>query len=695
MEPIRKEATGLDSERVRHRQAIATRFCGVAALSAVIVGTTVLFGWATGLETVKRILPGQVAMNPMTAVLFVLAGLSLWWQRPGANPGKRPVARLLAAIVILVAALKLAMLLAGRNASLDSLLFADKLADSITLLPNRMAPNTAANFLATGLALWMLDRTSARGWRPAEPFAAMVAIVSLLALLGYLYRVGPMYGVYHYIPMAVHTAASFMLLAAGLFCARPAQGWMGVATGLGPGGAMARLMLPGMLALLVVIGWLRVEAERRGLVEFQLAAALYTSTFILMSAVLIVVGAISMDRAGAAHRRAVKQREQAFAELQRSEARIHSIIETARDAFVSIDARGLVTEWNTAAEDLFGWSRGESLGRDPIDLIVPEQDRHARRDALQRRAWAREASAPNRRIEITALRRDGTEFPIELSIWPQASDDSPGFNAFIRDITESRHAEAEIRGLNADLVAKAIQLEQSNRELESFSYSISHDLRAPLRHINGYALILLEDAAPQLDAGARRYLDEIGAAARRMGALIDDLLAFSRLGRKPVDRVAVDMRQLLVEALQELVGAPDPRITVGPLPAVEGDPALLRQVWVNLLSNALKYSAPRGDAARIAVSGEREGDLMRYRVADNGVGFDMRYADKLFGVFRRLHSQEEFEGTGVGLAIVQRIVSRHGGSVSAIAEPDRGATFTFELPAEPVVDTLQVAEDVA
>jgi light-regulated signal transduction histidine kinase (bacteriophytochrome) len=255
--------------------------------------------------------------------------------------------------------------------------------------------------------------------------------------------------------------------------------------------------------------------------------------------------------------------------------------------------------------------------------------------------------------------------------------------ASARDVTQSHAAVAQIQQLNGELIERQAALEQANRELESFSYSVSHDLRAPLRHIDGYARILREDLGTGLDPESRRCLDTIVDSSRRMGMLIDDLLAFSRLGRKPLASRAVDMQELVRGALADVQGqrgAAPALVQVGPLPPADGDPALLRQVWSNLLANAIKYSAPRGEQARVQVSGERRGDLLHYSVSDNGVGFDMRYADKLFGVFQRLHSQEEFEGTGVGLAIVQRIVARHGGAVAAQAEPGRGATFRFELP---------------
>jgi signal transduction histidine kinase len=192
---------------------------------------------------------------------------------------------------------------------------------------------------------------------------------------------------------------------------------------------------------------------------------------------------------------------------------------------------------------------------------------------------------------------------------------------------------------------------------------------------------MLQEDAAQLEPELRRYLDAISTSARTMGMLIDDLLAFSRLGRKPVERVPVDMAAIARSALRELGGdASADRVVLGELPGAHADPVLLKQVWVNLFSNALKYSAPRGTSAQVELSGERDGAVTRYRIRDNGVGFDMRYADKLFGVFQRLHSQDEFEGTGVGLAIVQRIVARHGGRIWAEAEPGRGATFTIELP---------------
>ncbi len=228
---------------------------------------------------------------------------------------------------------------------------------------------------------------------------------------------------------------------------------------------------------------------------------------------------------------------------------------------------------------------------------------------------------------------------------------------------------------------RTTELEAANKELESFSYSVSHDLRSPLRAVDGFSRILLEDYAAALDAEGRRLLGVIRDSSRKMGQLIDDLLEYSRLGRKPLASAEIDMKRLVEEVLGELPasGGSPPRLDVGVLPPARGDATLLKQVWANLLANAVKFSAKR-EPPVIEVSGRESGAQCVYCVKDNGAGFDMRYREKLFNVFQRLHREDEFEGTGVGLAIVQRVIARHGGRVWAEGAVDAGAAFYFSLP---------------
>ena len=252
---------------------------------------------------------------------------------------------------------------------------------------------------------------------------------------------------------------------------------------------------------------------------------------------------------------------------------------------------------------------------------------------------------------------------------------------------ELKHAEDDIRKLNDELEHKVIertaQLESVNKELGSFSYSVSHDLRAPIRAINGYAKILEEDYSEKFDSDGTKVLHAIMHNSKKMGQLIDDLLAFSKLGRKEVTLSEINMTALVKLVKEELLfedGENIPEINVNVLPPAKGDQSLIKQVWINLISNAIKYSKYK-PKTYIEIGAYEKDNLVVYYIKDNGAGFDMQYYDKLFGVFQRLHSQEEFEGTGIGLAIVQKIVNRHNGTVWAESKLNEGACFYFSLPA--------------
>ncbi len=251
-------------------------------------------------------------------------------------------------------------------------------------------------------------------------------------------------------------------------------------------------------------------------------------------------------------------------------------------------------------------------------------------------------------------------------------------------LEEQKRSTQRIRDLNTELERQAQELRAAKGELEGVSYSVSHDLRAPLRAIDGFSQLLMDDKSQAISAETRHHLQRIRANVSQMALLIDDLLEFARCGRQALDFSRLDMEQLARSAAEEARSASlhevrKPEIEIGSLPLARGDEALIRQVWINLIDNAVKYTSKVEDP-RISVTGREEGDRLIYEIRDNGVGFDSAFSSNLFGVFRRLHGAREYPGSGVGLAIVQRIVTRHGGEVWAHAEPNKGATFSFSLP---------------
>lgn len=386
--------------------------------------------------------------------------------------------------------------------------------------------------------------------------------------------------------------------------------------------------------------------------------------------------------------REMRARRDSEAGLLEANRFLDSLIENLPVMVFIKDARTLrYVRQNRATLDLLGLSRDDVIGKSDRDFLPAEQADFIQGKDREVLAGGGLVDIPEQSIH-TRLLGVRTLHTMKMPILDE--DGKPKFLLGISvDITERKLAEQAIRELNAELQANASQLKATNKELESFSYSVSHDLRAPLRAIDGFALMMEEDYKERLDAEGLRYLSVIRQNSKRMGALIDDLLAFSRLGRQPVAHGEINIDSLVREVIEELLqgelpggrdqGSAAPQIEVEPLPPARGDRGLLRQVWVNLIGNAVKYSSKAAQPF-IRVSGRPVGTENQYSVSDNGVGFDMEYAQQLFGVFQRLHRADEFSGTGVGLAIVHRVVTRHGGRVWAEGKVDHGAVFSFALP---------------
>ena len=377
-----------------------------------------------------------------------------------------------------------------------------------------------------------------------------------------------------------------------------------------------------------------------------------------------------------------QQRPQAIMELnnditerKRIETEIRqqaSLLNLTHDSIFVRDMQNIITYWNRGAEEFYGWTAAEVLGKVThrlLQTVFPVQFDEIQAELLRAGRWEG---------ELVHIKADGTQ-AVVASRWSLQRDEQQRPQAVLElnnDITELKREQASLHR------KRAAELEAANKELESFAYSVSHDLRAPLRHMVGYSELLQKQASSLLDEKSQRFIRTILNSAKRMGNLIDDLLAFSRIGRAETRKTEVDLEQLVKEVVAEIgqdTKGRDIAWKIGALPVCYGDRSMLKLVVVNLVANAAKFTRMRKQAEIEIGCADRDKEVEVF-VRDNGAGFDMQYADKLFGVFQRLHLPEQFEGTGIGLATVQRIIHRHGGKVRGEGAMDQGATFYFSLP---------------
>ncbi len=420
------------------------------------------------------------------------------------------------------------------------------------------------------------------------------------------------------------------------------------------------------------------EEEARLLIERERTAASFRHTTLLSLVATLALATGLFMLLFQVIRAEIVAREAAARALRDSEQQNRGIVESSPDCLISLTPDAKIVRMTAQGRRLMEMPEEEDPAGGDWLCWWEGADREAARDALD----SARAGSPGHFRGFCAGRR-GTAKWWDVIVMPIAAADGrmQSLLAAAREITGAKRAEEDIGRLNEQLQRKARELETTNQELESFSYSVSHDLRAPLRAIDGFAQMIEEDSGGRLDEEGLRQLSVIRRNSRRMGDLIDDLLTFSRMGRQALNLTEINMEALVREVLDEALRehALIPHIEIGPMPDARGDRPLLRQVWVNLVSNALKYGA-RSRAPRIDIRGLRGAGEIVYSIRDQGVGFNPEYIGKLFGVFERLHRADEFSGTGVGLAIVHRVVTRHGGRVWAESQVGAGAEFFFALP---------------
>src|SRR5881394_3571462 len=639
-------------------------------------GGLVLMGWLLDIPALKSVWTGLEPMKANAALAFVFAGGSLWML--GADPAdafagrRRRVGQIFACIIALTGLVTLGEYIFGWDLGIDQSLFRDTAAVVGTGYRGRMTHITALHFVVIGLALQFLHFRF--GLLASQLLSLLAGLVSLLTLVGYAYGVQSSHGgVLFYTELGLPSAAMFLVLCAGLLLARADQGLMATFTSPNTGGVMARRSLPAALVIPMLLGGLRLAGKMTGIKDEQFDVFLMVMGSIVVFTALIWWNAYSLNRMDDRHLQAEEK-------VRASEEKLRALADTAKDAIISADSRGNIIYFNPGAEHIFGSPASRVIGQ-PLTLLMPERFHSAFWRGLERFLSKGEAHAIGTTVEFAGRTLDGCEFPLELSLATWKTGEGIFFTAIIRDITRRKRAEEKINTLNEDLKRRSAELEAANKELKTFAYSVSHDLRAPLRAIDGFSRALVDHCWEKLDPRSRNDLQRVRAASQRMGQLIDDMLALSRVTRSEMRCTGVDLSALAESILAELQkNQPERRAEffIAPKLMVNADANLLRIALENLLGNAWKFTSKR-PKAQIELGATSHNGKPAYFVRDNGAGFDMAYAGKLFGAFQRLHSGDEFEGTGIGLATVQRIVNRHGGRVWAEGKVNQGATFYFTL----------------
>jgi len=650
-----------------HPQVGLRRFTAAAAITTIAVGLLVLIGWTLNVPVLKELVPGLETMKPLTALGFMLAGLALWLLRAeGVKTYQTRLGLICAGGLAIISGLILLEYGLGVNLGIDGLLFRGAVAAEGGVYPGRPAPTTSLALLLLGLAVLAINTKSA-----APLLTLPILLIAGLAVVGYLYGVSALYQIGPYSALALHAAGTFVIVALGVWTARPNTAVMAVVTSGLAGSQMARRLLPAAVAIPTVVGWLQLVGERQGLYGTEFGTALFAASTIVLLAGLIYWSA---QRLNEAHR----QREIVHAALQQVADEFQDLYDHAPCGYHSLDPDGAFVRINDYGLKLLGYARAEVIGRLHLsDVLTPASQALFRQSypLFVEQGWINN-------LEFEMVDRAGRITSVLVSA--TALRDATGHYVRSRwtmlDITDRKRSEEQIEKLNTSLRQRAAALEAANRELEAFSYSVSHDLRAPLRSIDGFSLALLEDFgghAPE----ARAHLARVRGAAQRMAALIDDLLNLSRVVRADMRWESVDLSAQAQAIAEELRQTQPDRVAafqIEPGLSATGDGHLLRLALGNLLNNAWKFTGKQ-PAAVIEFGTIPYENGRAFFVRDNGAGFDMAYAQRLFGAFQRLHNQQDYAGTGIGLATVQRIISRHSGRVWAEGRVGAGATFYFTL----------------
>jgi PAS domain S-box-containing protein len=663
-----------------------TKYASIQAFAVVMIAVSVLCGWLFSIAFFKHPIAQWISMNPATAVAFIFSGTSfLLFNTKIHSKTKHMLASMLAGCVCLIGILKMIELITGIELGLDSILRSVAPAGINETVVNSMSGTTAICFILVGFSLFLVNMDVF-----PNPVIAhlLVFITALISLFSLIYSLMGAATIDTFIaPLSFHTSLCFLFISISVLFIEHDKGLFREFSSRLSGGYTARYLIPIAILLPSLLGYLRIQGEHAGWFNSEFGTSLYTIVVIAISIFVIHHNSLILNKRDTGRDIVEQKLGTINSELEAQvKARTDEVIKNERlyktiasnipnSAIFILDQEERFQLVEGDCIEKLGYSKVNMLYKKAEAVIPPH--RYQVLGPLYKRVLSGEQFSMQRRVN---------GFDLFVQYVPLTAENGANAAMVISiDISDIKKAENEIRELNLKLERKVTEgterVRAANKELEAFSYSVSHDLRAPLRAIDGYARMLEEDYSKLLDDEGRRLLSTVQSNAKRMGLLIDGLLSYARLGKKELIKTTVNMTGNASAALTEINKTLVHRaaIIIDDLEPAIADYSLINQVFINLISNALKFSS-RKEKPVVRIHSERVKNEIVYSVNDNGAGFDMQYAGKLFNVFQRLHSVEDFDGNGVGLAIVQRIVTKHGGRVWAEAKLDEGATFYFTLP---------------
>ncbi|MES2803538.1 MAG: ATP-binding protein [Bdellovibrionota bacterium] len=669
----------------------------------ILVSLLVLTGWVLENDTLKTVIPGYISMKANTALSLLFLGLALYFfdnrEKFNHHNLTRWTSQFFASLAFIIGALTLSEYLFGVNIGIDELLFIDPVRPGARFPSGRLAPITAINFMLLATSLFLSSSVQLRWQRISQYIIFLAFLISFQALIGYFLGVTYTFGTAFYTQMAIHTSILFIVLSAGFLYARKNLALMKIATSPTVAGRSTRLLITSAILVPPLVNFIQIKAEQANLVDADFSVLIRVMGSVFFYLAIVWKMANDLSKTEELQNDAEKKLIVINAELEKrvierteavvkNEGKVRAILESAFDAIVGMDHNGLVTEWNPRAEEIFGWKKEQAIGNRISDLIIPERYREMHEKGLKHFIKTGEGPVLNRSIEISALKKTGEEFPVELSITPLKIDDQFIFTAFISDITQRKDSERNLKNLNIELEKSAVQAKQASELKSFFLANMSHEIRTPINGVIGMTNLVLDTS---LSPQQREYIDIIRSSADSLLAIVNDILDLSKIesGKMELEEIDFEVSSLLNDvtknmrliALQKGINLK----TVIPASLVEnvvGDSGRIRQILINLISNAIKFTSEGEISVRASeILNDTQQIGIRFEVEDSGIGISQETIKKLFQPFTQADStmSRKFGGTGLGLSICQRLVDMMHGKIGVTSKEHSGSVFWFEI----------------